>query len=109
MSHVSSSIALIIFMLCAACTDTAKPSRPGTDSDPKPPAVSAATCERLDTCNILLGSVEECIQEADTALSMLPQNQRAEVELAVRQCLSHPSCDGLGACLADLLEVGAFL
>ena len=100
MSHVASSIALIIFLLCAACTDAARPSRPDVGSDPKQPTVSAATCERLDTCNKLPGSVEECIQETDTALTTFPQNQRAEVELALMQCLVHPSCDGFIACLA---------
>ncbi len=105
MSHVSSSIVLIIFMLCAACTDAAKPSRPDAGSVPKPPTVSADTCERLDTCNNLVGSAEECIQEIDTTLNMLPKNQRAEVELALQQCVAHPSCDGLVACLEDAFGV----
>ena len=105
MSHVSSSIVLIIFMLCAACTDAAKPSRPDAGSVPKPPAVSADTCERLDTCNNLKGSAEECIQEIDTTLNMLPKNQRAEVELALQQCVAHPSCDGLLACLENAFGV----
>jgi len=100
MSHASKFIVLIVIMLAAACTDSAGPSRPGTGSNPKQPTVSAATCERLDTCNTLPGSVEECIQETGTALNTFPQNQRAEVELALMQCLVHPSCDGFIACLA---------
>jgi hypothetical protein len=70
----------------------------------QPATVSEATCERLDACNTLPGSVEECIQETDTGLNSLPQNQAAEVELALKQCLAHPSCDGLVECLAAIFQ-----
>jgi len=106
MRHASKSITLIVFLLAAACgvTPTHMPDGGAGGSGPKPATVSEATCERLDACNALPGSVEECIQETNTDLNALPQNQRAEVELALKQCLAHPSCDGLVECLASIFQ-----
>lgn len=64
--------------------------------------LSEEYCNRLDSCNILARSVEECVQDVDKALDSLPQNQRDEVEYDFKQCLDRPSCDGFHACVNAL-------
>jgi hypothetical protein len=102
-------VAVIAFMLTAATSCT-------TDIDPTPMDISDAGsgsgnndrslitefCNRADSCNILNGSVEECIELFDAALNPLPKSQRAEVELAIKECLAHPSCSGLQECIIQL-------
>ena len=105
MSYVSRPIALVIFALTTACTESPRPSmRPDGGPDPTPTTVSARVCARLGSCNSLPGSVEECVQETDTGLKSLPENQRKEVELAFEDCLRHPSCDGFAVCLAAIFQ-----
>jgi hypothetical protein len=65
-------------------------------------SVTEEYCNRADSCNILARSVEECIQDSDSTLAALPQNQRDEVEFEIKQCLDRPSCDGFHACVNDL-------
>jgi hypothetical protein len=59
-------------------------------------------CRRADTCNILNGSVEECVEELDTALGDLPSSQRDELMYEVQQCLDRPSCNGFSSCVGEL-------
>jgi hypothetical protein len=61
-------------------------------------------CGRLDSCNLLRGSVEECIEDLDSLLDNAAPTVRSEVEFAVQQCLERPSCDGFGSCVSDLAE-----
>lgn len=59
-------------------------------------------CERADSCNILGGSVEECVEELDNALDDLTSSQREEVMFEVQKCLDRPSCDGFASCTRNL-------
>jgi hypothetical protein len=59
-------------------------------------------CERADSCNILKGSVEECVDELDTVLDDLSDAQRDELMYDVQQCLDRPSCGGFSSCVEDL-------
>lgn len=59
-------------------------------------------CSRLDSCNILARSVDECVQDSENALGALPRNQRDEVEYEFKKCLERPSCDGFRACVSAL-------
>lgn len=59
-------------------------------------------CERADSCNILDGSVEECVDTLDSALDDLSDHQREEVMYDVQQCLDRPSCSGFRSCVEDL-------
>ena len=65
-------------------------------------SLSEEYCNRLDSCNRLARSVEECVEDADNALDSLPRNQRDEVEYEFKQCLDRPSCDGFVACVQAL-------
>lgn len=111
MSYGSKSIALIVFAMTAAC---AGDPGPGRDHSPTPDAgagsgsdgegVTTELCNRADSCNTLAGSIEECIQLFDAILTPLPTNLRAEYELAIKDCLAHPSCDGFEDCLNTIFE-----
>ena len=59
-------------------------------------------CERADSCNILNNSVEECVEELDTALDQLSPSRREEVLYEVQRCLERPSCGGFRSCVEDL-------
>lgn len=59
-------------------------------------------CKRADSCNILSRSVEECVDELDTALDDLTDAQREELMFDVQQCLDRPSCGGFRSCVEDL-------
>lgn len=102
--YTSKAIALVIFVLTAACVSdpgsgTDKGSGSDSGSGSAAPALTEKYCKRLDSCNLLMGSVEECIQDDEAILNAMPKNQREEVELEIKQCLEHPSCDGFNACL----------
>ena len=104
--YTSKAIALLIFVLTAACVsdpDSGTDKGSGSDSDSGSgsgtPALTEEYCKRLDSCNFLMGSVEECIQDDEADLNAMPKNQREELELEIKQCLEHPSCDGFDACL----------
>jgi hypothetical protein len=98
MRYVSNFIALSAFMLATACTDPAGTSQP--DSTPEP-GVSERTCERLDSCNDLIGSVEECIEKVDRELDGLTKSERADTELALNGCLALQQCDAFIACIIE--------
>ena len=59
-------------------------------------------CNRADSCNVLSGSVEECVEELDVLLDDLPASDREEVLYAVQKCLDRPSCSGFASCVKDL-------
>lgn len=79
-------IALIVFM-ASGCASS---------------SLAEEYCTRLDSCNILRGSVEECVQDSQKALDSLSPHQRDEVEYEFKQCLDRPSCDGFRACVSAL-------
>lgn len=55
-------------------------------------------CERLDTCNLLDQSVEDCIQQSDKALEELTPNELADFETGMQRCLDFQSCNGFESC-----------
>lgn len=57
-------------------------------------------CERAQDCNYLSGSVEECIENLEAQRDRLPPSDRGELDLAVQDCLDHPSCNGFRSCVA---------
>jgi hypothetical protein len=59
-------------------------------------------CSRADSCNVLSGSVEECIEDLDVLLDDLPSSDREEVLYEVQKCLDRPSCSGFASCVQDL-------
>lgn len=59
-------------------------------------------CQRADSCNLLRGSVEECVEELDEVLDDLPPSQQEEVLYEVQRCLDRPSCGGFEDCVEDL-------
>jgi len=61
-------------------------------------------CSRLDSCNNLARSVDECVQDSENVLQSLPKNQRDEVEFELKMCLERPSCDGFGSCVFELVK-----
>ena len=69
---------------------------------PDPASKTEELCERADSCNILNGSVEECVDELDTVLDDLSDARRDELMFDVQQCLDRPSCGGFASCVEDL-------
>jgi hypothetical protein len=59
-------------------------------------------CKRADSCNILNGSVDECVEELDVWLADMPPSKRDEVMYDVQLCLDRPSCGGFADCVEDL-------
>ncbi len=59
-------------------------------------------CNRADSCNLLQGSVEECVDDLDTLLDDLSKSQREELLYQVQMCLDRPSCNGFATCTRDL-------
>ncbi|HLL22302.1 MAG TPA: hypothetical protein VK427_09235 [Kofleriaceae bacterium] len=59
-------------------------------------------CERAESCNLLRGSVEECIDYIDSELDRLSDTAREELLYSVQQCLDRPSCGGFSGCIEDL-------
>ncbi len=64
--------------------------------------VAEETCSRLDTCNYLLGSVAECVEEIDRDLDDLTSTERADVETDLNRCLGFSNCDRLVECIDDI-------
>lgn len=65
-------------------------------------SLTSEYCNRLDACNRLRGSVEECVADLDTSLDDLSPHDRDELEYEVQDCLDHPSCGGFTACVSAL-------
>ena len=104
MRYGSNLIAFIPFVLTAACAVAPGPgphpgSGSGSGSGSGMPTVSEAFCNRLDSCNILVGSVNDCVQKYDRDLGALTPNERADVEMVLKTCLALRSCDTFVACL----------
>lgn len=59
-------------------------------------------CNRADSCNALVNSVDECIDTLDHTLDKLPSSQRDEVKYEVKMCLERPSCTGFRECISEL-------
>jgi len=100
--YSSRTIASIVFALTAACTsDGSAPAGSGSA-----PSVVEDFCTRLDKCNKLDGSVEDCIQEIDQIFKSFTPNQVADYEDDLKTCLSYRACDNFIACA--LPDGGAF-
>lgn len=69
------------------------------------PSKTEEFCTRADSCNLLEGSVEECIEDLDSVLDQLPPSQRDELLYDVQSCLDRPSCDGFGGCINSLRTI----
>lgn len=59
-------------------------------------------CERADSCNILLTSLDECVDTIGEALDDVPDEFRGEVELELEECIDRPSCSGFSTCISSL-------
>lgn len=59
-------------------------------------------CQRADTCNVLITSVDECVERLDHALDQLPPSDQDEVKYEVQRCLDRPSCNGFASCARSL-------
>ncbi|MEJ7596585.1 MAG: hypothetical protein WKG01_01640 [Kofleriaceae bacterium] len=59
-------------------------------------------CGRADSCNLLDGSVEECVEDLDVLLDDLAPSKRDELLFDVQECLDRPSCGGFSSCIASL-------
>ena len=97
MRYGSKSIALTLFAVTAACTE------PAPRPNPSMPTVSEQVCDRYDTCNLLTGSVDDCVQKLDRELGIFTPNERADVEMAFKGCLALRSCDIYDACARPIL------
>jgi hypothetical protein len=105
MIYVSKTIALTFFLFAAACTDSAPSSKSdsgtGTGSGSGAAGVSEKYCGRLDTCNALAGSLEECIEKLDQVVDGLTKSERADFELLLNGCLALQQCDAFLSCVVD--------
>lgn len=70
------------------------------------PSKTEEFCTRADSCNALVDSVEECIEDLDAALGQLAPSQRDELLYEVQRCLDRPSCDGFRTCINSLRVAG---
>lgn len=68
------------------------------------PGLPEELCNRLDSCNQLSISVDECIQDIDSTLDSASVSVRDEVEYEFNLCLERPSCGGFVSCMVDLVD-----
>ena len=87
MRDIAIAIAIVAIATLSACSAS---------------AMTEEFCHRADSCNLLSTSVNECIEDLDTALEELPPSQRDEIEHVVQQCLDRPSCSGFASCISSL-------
>ena len=89
MRYKSNFLALVVFVLTAACAGGGSVS-----------ATVEEYCNRADDCNLLpLGtSIEDCTQQVDKLLESLTENERADYELGLKGCLALKSCSAFGDC-----------
>jgi len=80
-------VVVVVAMVAGGCTSS---------------SLTEEFCNRADACNALVNSVDECIEDIDSALDKLPSSQRDELKHEVKMCLDHPSCSGFRTCIADL-------
>jgi hypothetical protein len=66
------------------------------------PSKTEEFCKRADTCNALVTSVDECVDDLDSYLDQLTPSQRDELLYSVQQCLDRPSCNGFKSCVESL-------
>ena len=92
-------VSAILFACVAAC---ASDTGDDTSSVSKISKVVDDVCARFDTCNVLDGSVEDCIQRSDKSLGQLTPNQLADFETQTKQCLDFKSCDAFESCVQKL-------
>lgn len=64
----------------------------GASACSTPPTTVEALCERADECNILDGSVGECVENRDRCVDGLTESQRRDWERMIDDCLDLQSC-----------------
>jgi hypothetical protein len=101
--HVSA----VLFVWVAGCaSDTGNDGSgdPGGDGHilSKVSKIVDDVCRRFDTCNVLEGSIEDCVQRSDKNLGELTPNQLADLETQTKQCLDFKSCDAFEGCIQKL-------
>jgi hypothetical protein len=62
----------------------------------------ADACKRLDECNALNGSVEECTQDTNAAVNQLAPSRQDEFRQDLESCLSHATCEAFTTCIDNL-------
>lgn len=55
-------------------------------------------CTRLDSCNILDGSVDDCVQESNKDIEDLTPNEVSDLNTEMRECLAFKTCDAFERC-----------
>ena len=71
-------------------------------------SVEARLCDRLDECNALTGSVEECASDAQDALGDLSDSDEKDCEAQIDACLENESCDNFLVCNVDKCGFGTY-
>ena len=64
-------------------------------------------CNRANSCNFLVTSVEECVNSVDTALNGLSDSDREDVESQLQRCIDRPSCSQFASCILGLQSAKA--
>ncbi|MEO1228496.1 MAG: hypothetical protein AAFZ18_06300 [Myxococcota bacterium] len=59
-------------------------------------------CDKLDDCNSLNGSVNECVETNEAILNNLPSSQKSDCERAIDACNELESCGNFVTCVGNL-------
>ena len=62
------------------------------------PDITTETCERLDECNVLSTSVNDCIEEFDLLLRDLTPTEQRDFERLMDDCLEFEGCATFLSC-----------
>lgn len=63
-------------------------------------------CSRLDECNQLNQSVNDCTEIGEGNLDRLSSGQQADCESAITACLELQACSNFGPCARNLNCIG---
>jgi hypothetical protein len=61
--------------------------------------IAARYCNKLQSCNYLSGSVQECQDNSNKYLESLTSAERADYENEANQCLAKQACADFAACM----------
>jgi hypothetical protein len=65
-------------------------------------STGSSYCDRLEECNLLQGSKDECSENVDNQLDNLSSAARSDCEDAINECLDLSSCGNFSACVGRL-------
>jgi len=82
--------AIVALSMAAGC---------GADSSP-----IEEMCDRLDECNLLVGSVRGCVENLETEASDLSPSLRKDFDNALDDCLDFNTCELFSACITRLTD-----